>query len=57
VPRPHRISLAAALAVATAGLLVLGAVPASAHTELVRTVPADGSTVTTPPDQLRLVLN
>jgi methionine-rich copper-binding protein CopC len=41
----------------TGGLVVLGAVPASAHAHLVRAVPGDGATVTTAPGRVRLVFD
>lgn len=48
-----------ALAAVVAALIVLigGAGPASAHNELLRTGPADGSTVATMPDRLTLTFN
>jgi len=45
---------AAAVVAVTAGLGLLGALPASAHDELVSTDPADGATVATAPDQVTL---
>ncbi|BDO40608.1 copper resistance CopC family protein [Cellulomonas sp. NTE-D12] len=48
------MAVATAVVAATAGLGLLGALPASAHDELVSTDPADGATVATAPDQVTL---
>jgi MYXO-CTERM domain-containing protein len=57
-PAPHRRgAVLAGSAVLAAGLMVLSAAPAWAHSQLIAMVPADGSTVAVAPTQVVLTFN
>jgi len=56
-PRARRLAAVAVTLGALLGLLLAGAVPASAHAALIRTDPADGSVVKTAPQRVLLTFS